>query len=77
MTILQCPACELKFRSGSELDDHLAVEHPSFRWKPKSVEDSLLAAAHRTPKGRAAYPPSYKPEPPPADGDHHRSDTER
>lgn len=31
MDVLQCPVCELRFRSESELDQHLKDDHPSFR----------------------------------------------
>jgi hypothetical protein len=30
MSALQCPECKLRFRSESELDQHLREEHPEF-----------------------------------------------
>ena len=50
MDVLQCPECELRFRFESELDDHLANEHPNFHVAPKSVEDSMLIEGHRHPR---------------------------
>jgi len=65
MEVFQCPVCELKFHYPSELDDHMAAEHPGFRWEPRSVEDSLLGATHRPRHLSPKYPPDYKTEPPP------------
>ena len=31
MAVLQCPVCELRFLSESELQQHLANEHPDFQ----------------------------------------------
>ncbi|MGH2729102.1 MAG: C2H2-type zinc finger protein [Actinomycetota bacterium] len=28
MDVLQCPYCELRFRSESELQQHIAFDHP-------------------------------------------------
>jgi hypothetical protein len=64
MEVFQCPICELKFHHPSELDDHVAVEHPDFVWTPKSLEDSLLGAAHRLHRPTPKYPPVYKADPP-------------
>lgn len=64
MEVFQCPECELKFHYPSELDEHMATEHSNFRWEPKSVEDSLLAATHRPRHLTPKYPPDYKAEPP-------------
>lgn len=44
--ILQCPRCEVRFRSPSELNDHLASDHPDFRAAADTVEDDLLGACH-------------------------------
>ena len=30
MNVLHCPECKLRFRSESELDQHLRDEHPEF-----------------------------------------------
>jgi hypothetical protein len=57
MPVFQCPECDLRFLFASELDQHIADEHPDFKSEPKSVEDSLLAASH---KRRRA--PEYHPE---------------
>ncbi|MGH2756797.1 MAG: hypothetical protein ACRDI3_03320 [Actinomycetota bacterium] len=58
MSIFQCPDCELRFRFASELVEHVTSEHPDFRSEPKSLEDSLLSAAHL--RRRAG---SYEPHP--------------
>lgn len=47
MDIYQCPVCELRFRLGNELLQHVSLDHPDFSVKSKSEEDALLAAAHR------------------------------
>ncbi|MDQ3941468.1 MAG: hypothetical protein M3238_08970 [Actinomycetota bacterium] len=31
MDVFQCPECNLKFRFSSELEQHLALDHPEFR----------------------------------------------
>jgi hypothetical protein len=64
METFQCPVCELRYHYPSELDDHMAIEHPLFRWEPRSVEDSLLAATHRHRHVTPKYPPDYKADPP-------------
>ncbi len=44
--VLQCPRCEVRFPSPSELNDHLASDHPDFRSTAATVEDDLLSACH-------------------------------
>ena len=66
MEIFQCSVCALRFQSPSELDDHMAQEHPDFHWEPRSVEDSLLGATHRRRHLSPRYPPDYKAVPLPA-----------
>jgi hypothetical protein len=61
--IYQCPDCELKFGSNSELDEHIAEEHPDFSSVPRSVEDAMLGAARRKRKHVPKYPPDYKVTP--------------
>lgn len=47
MDVYQCPDCELKFRLATELQQHLALEHPNFHVDSKTLEGALLAASHR------------------------------
>ena len=47
MDVLQCPDCELKFRFASELDQHLALEHPEFYARIKESGESAVEAAER------------------------------
>jgi uncharacterized C2H2 Zn-finger protein len=47
MEVFQCPECQLRFRDSSELEQHLALDHPDFQVTPKTVEDALISAAHR------------------------------
>jgi hypothetical protein len=47
MDVLQCPECELRFRSPSELDQHLAIDHPEFHARSRSLEDIEFSAARR------------------------------
>ena len=63
MEVFQCPICELRYHHHSELDEHIAVEHPDFVWEPRTLEDSLLGAAHRRPRRTPKYPPDYKADP--------------
>jgi uncharacterized C2H2 Zn-finger protein len=39
MEVLQCPVCDLRFRNESELDQHIAIDHPDFHARRKSIED--------------------------------------
>jgi hypothetical protein len=39
MEILQCPECPLRFRNESELEQHLALDHPDFDAKVKRADD--------------------------------------
>jgi hypothetical protein len=47
MDVLQCPVCELKFRSPSELEWHIATDHPDFKSEPKADEASPIPAWQR------------------------------
>ena len=47
MDVLQCPDCELKFRFASELEQHLALEHPEFYARMKETGESAVEAAER------------------------------
>lgn len=47
MEVLQCPACELKFRFASELEQHLSLEHPEFYARIKESGESAVEAAER------------------------------
>lgn len=42
MDVFQCPECSLKFRYSSELDQHIALDHPDFR---AELEDDALREA--------------------------------
>lgn len=61
METFQCPACDLKFRYPSELDDHIAGDHPRFEWRPRSTEGALFGASHRTSKRAPRYVAGYVP----------------
>ncbi len=58
MDVYQCPDCELRFRFPSELEAHMAADHPNFHVTPKTIEDALISASHKH-----RHPPSYKPLP--------------
>ena len=47
MDVFQCPVCALKFRYSSELDQHLAMEHPEFKVEEDDAEDELLRQKKR------------------------------
>ena len=47
MFVYQCPECRLKFQFASELEQHMAIDHPEFEVTPKTIEDALMSASHR------------------------------
>jgi hypothetical protein len=47
MEVLQCPVCDLKFRFSSELEEHLALEHPDFEARPRGRDEDSISAARR------------------------------
>lgn len=47
MDVLQCPECPLRFVSASELEQHLALDHPQFHAEALRSEDSIVAAVHK------------------------------
>ncbi len=49
MDVMQCPVCALKFRFSSELDQHIALDHPEFRAELKD-EAARQARAERQKK---------------------------
>ena len=61
MEVLQCPDCELRFRYATELEDHLARDHPGFHIEGRSVEDALVGAAHRHRRAVPGYPAAHRP----------------
>ena len=50
MDVIQCPECALKFRYTSELDQHIALDHPGFSAEPPS--DRLREARDERQKKR-------------------------
>jgi hypothetical protein len=50
MNAIQCPRCELRFPTRSELEDHLAVDHRSERAERRAPEPARTTA----PSSRAA-----------------------
>ena len=61
METFQCPACELKFRFPSELDDHMSADHPTFQWRPSSSAGALFGGNHRPAKRGPRYLSTYTP----------------
>jgi hypothetical protein len=58
MDVYQCPDCELRFRSASELESHLKLDHPNFHVESDSLEDFAISEAHRH---RRAHVRGYRP----------------
>jgi hypothetical protein len=59
MDVYQCPECELRFRTMSEMDAHLEADHPGFRAE-RSAQDDYLALRgrrHRSAHDRRHEPP--------------------
>ena len=46
MQVLQCPKCEIRLPSMSELKDHLATDHPDFDASASSGDASFFSAGH-------------------------------
>lgn len=57
MDVLQCPECPLRFITASELEQHLALDHPEFHAEAKRSEDSIVAAVHRAQQRRKHHEP--------------------
>ena len=54
MFVFQCPECALRFLTSSELEQHLAADHPDFQAQIHSLDDVLAAARRRhAPGGRS------------------------
>ena len=47
MDVYQCPDCELRFQYASELEGHMAVDHPEFSVTPKTIEDALIPTSRK------------------------------
>ena len=47
VSVLQCPECELKFASESDLEQHLTSDHPGFHADQKTPDDVMFEAARR------------------------------
>lgn len=47
MDVYQCPECELRFLTPSELEQHIAIDHPQFHAEVLSVDDPLAKIHHR------------------------------
>lgn len=69
MHIHQCPRCELRFTSRSELEDHLSNDHHP---RPTNGADELVAAATNLPPGCPPAPVDDLPEAPPASRGWHK-----
>ena len=63
MQVLQCPRCEMRFPSASELSDHLSVDHPEFHSNAASVENDLLGACHCHHRGGSPHAKHDEPAP--------------
>lgn len=54
MAVLQCPVCELRFRTESDLDDHLKLDHPDFEATP--ADEDPARRFERDMKGGKRHP---------------------
>ena len=50
--VLQCPECELRFRSSSELEQHITFDHPEFKLEGHSIKEAIEAAERREAERR-------------------------
>jgi hypothetical protein len=58
MDVYQCPECELRFRTASEMDAHIKIDHPEFHVKWSSEDDYRASSAHRRRHGHVK---EYRP----------------
>jgi hypothetical protein len=54
MRIRQCPRCELRFTSSSELEDHLSMDHPTPQ--PEPFLPAVVVASSPQPRARTPAP---------------------
>lgn len=57
MDVIQCPECPLKFTNASELEQHLALDHPEFHAEALRSEDSIVAAVHKALRRHRRHDP--------------------
>ena len=57
MDVIQCPECPLKFMTASELEQHLAFDHPDFHAEAQRSEDSIVAAVHKARRRHRHHDP--------------------
>ena len=57
MDVLQCPECPLRFMNASELEQHLALDHPDFHAEAEHVDDSIVVAVHKAQRRHRHHDP--------------------
>lgn len=57
--VLQCPHCDLRFTTRSELEQHKSFDHPRQEEAPKTEPDPA-PVERQEPKEQAASPPERR-----------------
>lgn len=52
MDVYQCPCCELRFISGSEMKQHMALDHPDVEADTATAEQSRMSSYKHRHAGR-------------------------
>jgi hypothetical protein len=58
--VLQCPYCDLRFSTRSELEQHKAFDHPRSEEKPPATVDPQASAAQLEESVKEPKPPAEK-----------------
>ena len=53
---MQCPVCELRFVSASEMEQHITLDHPDFKLEGRSIKEAIEAAERQAAERRRRQP---------------------
>jgi hypothetical protein len=58
--VLQCPYCDLRFSTRSELEQHKAFDHPTREQEPRATVEPQASAVQPEESVREPKPPAEK-----------------
>jgi hypothetical protein len=58
--VLQCPYCDLRFSTRSELEQHKAFDHPTAEQEPRAPVEPQASAVQPEESVREPKPPAEK-----------------
>lgn len=58
--VLQCPYCDLRFTTRSELEQHKSFDHPRKQEEAPRAEPAPALVERQEPKEQAAGPPERR-----------------